>query len=163
MDSLFEYIIIIAIFWSFISSFISKKKKTDANAFTSNSDSSQEFNSELINDLTNLLKSSNVSRSVESTKVDLVAKPSIKRNAAFNKEFKGDIRKRESQNKRLKSIKIEETDSFLHHTQHVLDENEVQTETILVPAVIGNLNAQRIREAFILKEIIDKPVALRNR
>ena len=67
MDSIFEYVIILSIIWSFISSYISKKKKAAAQADqTRVSENESEFNSELINDLSNLLKSKSTDVKIDS-------------------------------------------------------------------------------------------------
>ena len=165
MDSIFEYVIIISIIWSFVSSFLSKKKKAQQANEASTSESEPEFNPQLINDLSNLLKSKVSEVKIDSQEIQKKAFTERKEKREFVKrEFKSDIKKRDSQNKRLNNITIDSTeDSFLHHTQHVPDDIQVHKDFVIPHPVIGNLNAERIREAFILKEIIDKPVAMRHR
>jgi hypothetical protein len=131
MDSIFEYVIILSIIWSFISSYISKKKKAAAQADqTRVSENESEFNSELINDLSNLLKSKSTDVKIDSPTTPMHAFTQKKEKREFVKrEFKSDIKKRASKNTRLKNISIESTeDSFLHHTQHVLDEIQVDKD-----------------------------------
>ncbi len=165
MDSLFEYVIILSIIWSFISSYLSKKKKAQKANEISISENEPEFNTQLIDEISTLLKPKEADLTIDSSPLQMKANfPKKEKREFVKREFKSDIKKRTSKNKRLNTISIDTMeDSFLHHVQHIPDDIQVHTELLMPHPVIGNLNAERIREAFILKEIIDKPVALRTR
>ena len=97
MDSLFEYVIILSIIWSFISSYLSKKKKAQKANEISISENEPEFNTQLIDEISTLLKPKEADLTIDSSPLQMKANfPKKEKREFVKREFKSDIKKRTS-------------------------------------------------------------------
>lgn len=174
MDSIFETIVIISVIWSIISSITSKKKQNQKNS-TSETDIETEEN--LLKDLNNLIQSikSDVNPNtpsipyttptIQERKPTEFHSPIVAKPKSQGKNFKSEVIRRKSHNKRLDKIKIDEFDYNNHaHLPHEKPSSKtIPSPKKTIHPVIDKLNSQTLLEGIILTEILNKPLSLRNK